>query len=547
MATIGYLQVANSILVAGPFRQLAHAYFAQIITGSLRLQLRFLLQSSGKTPQSLRTQGRFFTVAFAMSSSRGNSPQEREEEEEEEPRITVNALSFEILDTVFSYFSTPGALSPSAASLQAGLPAGDANAYSYYEAQQDLLSFCMVNKQFYQAARSALNLSRCSSSPLICGETLLCRSHLARSLAFASTTRAQQIIKICENDESFGLQVQALSLRWPNQGKYATRHLTVLQLQDVIASLENFTALRSLELICLPFPRLEPAGDQLLHGRLASRGALANLRTLKLRVSPWTLRNEQFHSVAVILSMCPLLKVLELENMPLEADPVELLEMGNLGFSLNTLSVKLTSPRALSPEMLSWMLQHTIEAQTLQDLTLQIGTTITERMEYVNTVKESQGFSGIGEVLAKAAPSLVRASLLGLRAGQLSAILSKTTSRLEALDLYGTFGIPAEILSDLPFPSSRLHTLRLLPLIPGYGPLEQISLDEEGYHPEVPISSASFMEQARVGGSLESLNKITVPENARFMKRGKWYNNALAKVCRRRAIAVIELKRELAA
>lgn len=79
-------------------------------------------------------------------SSRASSP---DGGEEYEARINVNVLSFEVLDAVFSYFSTPGALPPSAASQ--GESTG--NAYSYYEAQQDLLSFCQVNKQFYQAAR----------------------------------------------------------------------------------------------------------------------------------------------------------------------------------------------------------------------------------------------------------------------------------------------------------------------------------------------------------------------------------------------------------
>ena len=310
----------------------------------------------------------------------------------------------------------------------------------------------------------------------------------------------------------------------------------------MIASLEHFLALRSLELICLPFPRLEPAGDQILHARLASKGALANLRTLRLKVSPWTLRKEQFHSIAVLLSMCPLLKHLEIENMPIEVDPVELLEMGNPAFSLQTLSIKLSNPRALNPEMLSWMLQRTVEARTLQSLTLHIGTTLTETAEYVGTVKESQGFSGLGEVFAPLGNSLINISLLGLRAGQMSAILSQmSASLLETLDVYGTFGVPSEIFADLPFPNSRLHTLRLLPLPPSYGPIQEIT-SEEDYHPEVPVSSASFMEQARVGGSLESLKKLTIPENARFMKRGKWYNNALAKVCRKRQIEVTELK-----
>jgi hypothetical protein len=50
------------------------------------------------------------------------------------------------------------------------------------------------------------------------------------------------------------------------------------------------------------------------------------------------------------------------------------------------------------------------------------------------------------------------------------------------------------------------------------------------------------MDQARMGGSLENLKSLSIPENARFMKRGKWYNNTLAKVCRKRAIEVTELR-----
>jgi hypothetical protein len=70
-----------------------------------------------------------------------------------EGRITVNALSFEVLDAVFSYYSTPGGLPRSTGAPQAIVGEAGNPYYSYYEAQQDLLNFCMVNKQFYQAAR----------------------------------------------------------------------------------------------------------------------------------------------------------------------------------------------------------------------------------------------------------------------------------------------------------------------------------------------------------------------------------------------------------
>ena len=71
----------------------------------------------------------------------------------QESRITINALSFEVLDAVFSYFSTPGGLPASSGASQAIVGEAGNPYYSYYEAQQDLLNFCMVNKQFYQAAR----------------------------------------------------------------------------------------------------------------------------------------------------------------------------------------------------------------------------------------------------------------------------------------------------------------------------------------------------------------------------------------------------------
>lgn len=49
--------------------------------------------------------------------------------------LSVNDLGFEILDLIFSYFSGPN------------------TDLSYYENQQNLLSFCQVSKAFYQVAR----------------------------------------------------------------------------------------------------------------------------------------------------------------------------------------------------------------------------------------------------------------------------------------------------------------------------------------------------------------------------------------------------------
>jgi len=69
-----------------------------------------------------------------------------EEDEELPQQISINDLGFEILDTIFSYFSNASLASPSSSS-------STTDGYSYYENQQNLLSFCQVDRAFYRVAR----------------------------------------------------------------------------------------------------------------------------------------------------------------------------------------------------------------------------------------------------------------------------------------------------------------------------------------------------------------------------------------------------------
>lgn len=55
-------------------------------------------------------------------------------------RTNISDLGFEILDTIFSYFSNPPSATPE-------------SGHSHYENQQNLLAFCQVNKAFYRVAR----------------------------------------------------------------------------------------------------------------------------------------------------------------------------------------------------------------------------------------------------------------------------------------------------------------------------------------------------------------------------------------------------------
>ena len=385
-------------------------------------------------------------------------------------------------------------------------------------------------------------------------------------MSLATTAKAQHILALCVEDPSFGSRVQSLSLGWPDQGKYATRRSGILTLDDFLQLLLAFPALRNLEITCLPFPRLHKAQDNdgfadggdeaLVYAQLLSAGALANLRSLTLTNSPFALRQQQFHSVAVLLSLCPLLKRLEIETVPLDVG--ELASAGYSApdvipqprFSLSSFSLRLSSPRPLRVSTLQWVLASTVQARTCRDLAVHLSPCVTQDADYYPDRAlsgDTASFAGLGEALALLAPSLRSLSLLGFRNGQASPILASTTAAaLHTLELYGAYGFSASPLADLHSAagSSGSHGLggpaleelhmRLLPSM-RYG----ASIDPED-HPEVPISSTSFLEELRPGGCLEKLRVLTVPEDARHARRGKWYNNTVRKVCARRKITVVE-------
>lgn len=84
-----------------------------------------------------------------------------------QPKVKLDELGYEILDIIFSYFSTNAALSDNYSVSNAGrggLAYGEtgtaggsssssSSSYSSYQTQLDLLNFCMVSRRFYQVAR----------------------------------------------------------------------------------------------------------------------------------------------------------------------------------------------------------------------------------------------------------------------------------------------------------------------------------------------------------------------------------------------------------
>ena len=372
--------------------------------------------------------------------------------------------------------------------------------------------------------------SASAKKDLVLLHAVLYRIHLARTISFASTSKAAQILSLCQQDPSFGPRLQTLFLSWPDTSIYRTRRKAVLTADDFCNLLPAFPAMRDLELVCLPFPSL----DSIQHATLASTHALQNLRSLTFTNSSYLQRKEGFKTIAILLSLSPLLRHLNFTNIPL--DIPETLDMPSPIFRLHTLSIKLTVSRMINMQTLSWMLSSTIEAGSCQQLTVHISTCITDRNDYASPPKPTLGFSGLDLQLAPLGPSLHRLSLLGLRESQASHIISKTSGALTQLELFDTFGLSPELLSDLPYPTSLSNlAFRILPS--HYGPVKEA---EDHLHPEVPISSASFLQELGKGGKLERLKTIIVPDNARFAKRGRWINNMTAKACRRNGVWIDE-------
>lgn len=302
----------------------------------------------------------------------------------------------------------------------------------------------------------------------------------------------------------------------------------MLTLEDFKDLLSAFPTMRELEIVCLPFPRL----GGLEHATLASSGALGNLRSLSLTNASSTHRRQEYQTLAVLLSLCPLLRDLALLNMPIDAP--ETLTMERPAFQLQSLTIKLSSSRRIDMDTLAWILASTAQAGSCRRLTVHLGIRMSEKHDFVDPVTDTLGFSDLGNHLSILAPSLTDLSVMGLRRGQLAQILSRSTSALQTLEVFGTFGVSADLLEDLP---SSLRSLQMRVIPVQYG--GQSSEEEE--HPELPVSSASFLAELSIGGKLEHLNELAIPENARFMRRGRWFNNTVSKVCRKRGVVVQEI------
>lgn len=86
-----------------------------------------------------------------------DSPEHSEHEGEiHSSKTGISSLSFEILDSIFGYFSAQRWSTTSSLSTPWKRTAENDAIGSYYQAQQDLLNFCTVSKQFYRVARCGL-------------------------------------------------------------------------------------------------------------------------------------------------------------------------------------------------------------------------------------------------------------------------------------------------------------------------------------------------------------------------------------------------------
>lgn len=434
---------------------------------------------------------------------------------------SIADLSYEILDVVFSFFSSGN-----------GWPGT-----SFYETQQDLLRFSQVNKAFASVARE----------------------HIARFISIATHAKARQIVDICQNDdEGFGYRVQSLLLVWPDSGIYRTRRSGVTTRDDFIELLCQFPGLRHLSLACLPFSALDDFTTtttaelvdsdaspqfQITGGLnvsiLESASALSNLRSLTFTASPQNMRNVNFASVASILCLTKGLQELTLYNMQIflgetEESLTERLSMGDHpACQLRSLSLRLSQPRPVHVPTLAWLLSSTVSAGSLRHLTVHLSPHITANYWQSTYADPDRGFPGIEDTLSLLAPRLKTLSLLGLRTGQASAILRETSSSLQELELLGAYGLPSTLLSDMA--ADNLHKLHFKLLPSGFGQPEE---PEE--HPDMPISSSAFLAEIAPGGKFANLEELYLPGNARFQKRGRWLNKDVQKACRKRGIKVVE-------
>lgn len=193
---------------------------------------------------------------------------------------------------------------------------------------------------------------------------------------------------------------------------------------------------------------------------------MENIRSLSFTNTPFLLsQREDYKIVTNLLGLVPRLEHLSILNMPLNS--LEgILDIPKPTFRLKSLSIKISSARVLEPDVLEWILESTIQAQTCLELTIWLSKKCTDRYNEYNTsiqsVKEEEGFQDIQEPLSKLSPSLRKLSLLGLRTGQSSTILSKTTDKLKLLQIYDTFGFGSDLLGDLPLPTG-LERLEILP------------------------------------------------------------------------------------
>lgn len=98
----------------------------------------------------------------AIPRSFTSDSREQSELEVTPSKTGIHSLSFEILDSVFGYFSAQRWSTTSSLSTPWKRTAENDAIGSYYQAQQDLLNFCTVSKQFCRVAQCVFSSCLCT-------------------------------------------------------------------------------------------------------------------------------------------------------------------------------------------------------------------------------------------------------------------------------------------------------------------------------------------------------------------------------------------------
>lgn len=421
-------------------------------------------------------------------------------------------------------------------------------------------------------------------------------------MPIASTSKAKHILSLCDEDPNFAENVQSLLLLWPDQGRYKTRRTTVIAYDDFLNLLSAFPALRDLELVCLPYVEILDVDFATLVslGALHNLRSLNITNTSDVDSSRSFTSVTRLLSLVPTLRLLHLRNIPL--DVPETLDlPIPMFSLTH--FSLTLTKMRSLTPPTLSwifgrtaeRRTLKWLTVHlgtaiTESEQSLRQMPTHKGFSgihaplleVASSLTYLSLLGMRDGQT---DAILSGTTSQLKELELHTDFSHSDTLLSNLSapSGLERLSftlLPWMYGGPrleptsAESKHYLPYQSRRKRdasstsmasrgaggadeargsvpgthvTRKTLEGVNSATTVATIATETEDseehapvYHPDLPFSSASFLSELGPGMKLASLKKLTLPENSRFMRRGKWLNNSVLKACRRYGIEVEE-------